>query len=150
MTTPIPHDKLLRIVVDPVKPRIPDVPSDRVHDMPRIVVDPVKPRIPDVPSDKPSGVELRVQQPQQRNLQEDDLEKALKRLEELRQRETKLFEQFERRMRIDWWKVPRLRELLEPPFAISPWQWAFKPIPKPLPLPRLPPLRQRHREAVPA
>ncbi len=104
----------------------------------------------------PSGIEPRVQPPQQqRNLQEDDLEKALKRLEELRQREAELFE------RLDRWRVPRLSELPVPPIRLPelrlsetpelpPWErrWAFKPIPKPLPLPRLPPLGQRHREAV--
>ncbi len=103
----------------------------------------------------------RAQPPQQqRNLQEDDLEKALKRLEEQKRREAELFE------RLDRWRVPRLSELPEPPIRLPElrlhrlsetpelppweWRWAFKPIPKPLPLPRLPPLRQRHREAVPA
>ncbi len=183
MTTPIrrlpPYVDSIRIAVDPlVMPRIPDLPSvlnpsnlmvqeeRRNEELNKRFVEELERRrqLDEIRNrflgnaTPPSGIEPRVQPPQQQNLQEDDLEKALKRLEEQKRRETELFE------RLDRWRVPRLSELPVPPIRLPElrlsetpelppweWRWAFKPIPKPLPLP-LPPLavRQRHREAVPA
>jgi hypothetical protein len=185
MTTPIriqlPHVGEMHVVVDPVQPRILDTPgvlNQRLRSLvqeersneefnKRFVEELERQRWLDEIRSRLFGTVLSGAEPRERqNLQEDDLERALRRsLEELRRRETELFERFDqlKHTQIRAGELVRLPELprlppIEPPELrlprlietpeqpLPPWErrWAVPP--------RLPPLsvRQGHREAVPA
>jgi len=66
--------------------------------------------------------------------EEENLDKALERVEEQRRREAELWERLDRwkstQVPRGWIWLPRLVELPGPPFAIPPWRWA---LPKPVP-----------------
>jgi hypothetical protein len=181
----------MHVVVDPVQPRILDTPgvlNQRLRSLvqeersneefnKRFVGELERQRWLDEIRNRLFGAVLSGAEPRERqNLQEDDLERALRRsLEELRQRETELFGRFDqlkptqirarelvrppelprrpprRRLPIELpERLPRLIETPEQP--LPPWEWRSPPVvPLQLP-PRLPSLsvRQGHREAVPA
>jgi len=198
MSTPIriqlPHVGEMHVVVDPVQTRILDTPgvlNQRLRSLvqeersneefnKRFVGELERQRWLDEIRNRLFGAVLSGAEPRERqNLQEDDLERALRRsLEELRQRETELFERFDqlkptqirtrelvrppelprqpprRRLPIELpERLPRLIETPEQPLPPWEWRWALPSPVVPLQLPpRLPSLsvRQGHREAVPA
>jgi len=124
---PPPPSFVGEVVVDPIKPPPPSFVGE-------VVVDPIKP-LP--PPDSPNAENLKEQSAKE--------EKALERIERLRQRQAELGEQLSK-LKSTWIAqrvIPKIPPWVpESPSAIPPWAWA---LPKPIV-----PMRAERRRRVPA